>query len=139
MAAGKVRMTVYRFSEKESSVPSEEQAKRRAMIEEMARAVGLDITLYGDGVAAHFARIEARDSAYNCFTAITADRALREADSVDRALASGHDPGPLAGVPYAVKNLFDVAGLVTLAGSKINRDHPPAGSDATLVQRLAAA
>ena len=32
-------------------------------------------------------------------------------------------PAPLAGVPYAVKNLFDIAGLVTLAGSKINRDH----------------
>jgi AtzE family amidohydrolase len=83
--------------------------------------------------------IEKRDPAYNCFTAITADRALREAESVDRALASGHDPGPLAGVPYAVKNLFDVAGLVTLAGSTINRDHAPAGSDATIVQRLAAA
>ncbi len=83
--------------------------------------------------------IEKRDPTYNCFTAITADRALREADSVDRALASGHDPGPLAGVPYAVKNLFDVAGLVTLAGSKINRDHAPAGNDATAIQRLAAA
>src|SRR5260221_5708953 len=83
--------------------------------------------------------IEKRDPAYNCFTAVTADRALREADSVDRALASGHDPGPLAGVPYAVKNLFDVAGLVTLAGSKINRDHAPAGNDATAIQRLAAA
>jgi AtzE family amidohydrolase len=83
--------------------------------------------------------IEKRNPSFNCFTAVTADRALREADSVDRALASGHDPGPLAGVPYAVKNLFDVAGMVTLAGSKINRDHPPAGSDATVVQRLAAA
>jgi AtzE family amidohydrolase len=83
--------------------------------------------------------IEKRNPSYNCFTAVTADRALREADSIDRALASGHDPGPLAGVPYAVKNLFDVAGMVTLAGSKINRDHPPAGSDATVVQRLAAA
>lgn len=83
--------------------------------------------------------IEKCNPTYNCFTTVTADRALREADSVDRALASGHDPGPLAGVPYAVKNLFNVAGLVTLAGSKINRDHPPAGSDATIIQRLAAA
>jgi AtzE family amidohydrolase len=83
--------------------------------------------------------IERRGPTYNCFTSVTADRALREAESVDRALASGHDPGPLAGVPYAVKNLFDVAGIVTLAGSKINRDHAPAGSDATIVQRLAGA
>jgi len=51
----------------------------------------------------------------------------------------GHDPGPLAGVPFAVKNLFDVRGLATLAGSKINRDLPPAGDDATVVARLEAA
>ena len=43
-------------------------------------------------------------------------------------LARGEDPGPLAGVPFAVKNLFDIAGVVTLAGSKINRDHAPAAT-----------
>jgi 1-carboxybiuret hydrolase len=42
-------------------------------------------------------------------------------------------------VPFAVKNLIDIAGLPTLAGSKINRDHPPAIADATLVTRLEAA
>ncbi len=83
--------------------------------------------------------IERHDRTYNCFTSVTSERALREADSVDRALSSGRDPGPLAGVPYAVKNLFDVAGLVTLAGSKINRDHAPASDDATVVRRLSAA
>ena len=51
----------------------------------------------------------------------------------------GEAPGPLAGVPFAVKNLFDVAGLPTLAGSKINRDHPPAAADAPLIARLEAA
>jgi AtzE family amidohydrolase len=80
--------------------------------------------------------IERRDGAYNCFTSVTAERALAEAGAVDRAVAEGRDPGPLAGVPYAVKNLFDVAGLRTLAGSKINRDHPPASTDATLVRRM---
>ncbi len=45
----------------------------------------------------------------------------------------------LAGVPFAVKNLFDVAGLPTLAGSKINRDLPPATRDAALIERLEAA
>src|SRR5262249_21293252 len=40
------------------------------------------------------------------------------------------------GVPFAAKNLFDVAGLATLAGSKINRDRPPPVADATLVKRL---
>ncbi len=47
--------------------------------------------------------------------------------------------GPLAGVPYAVKNLYDIAGLVTRAGSKINRDNPPAMADAFVVERLDAA
>ena len=44
-----------------------------------------------------------------------------------------------AGVPFAVKNLFDVAGLATLAGSKINREHAPAKADATLIARMEAA
>ena len=57
---------------------------------------------------------------------------------MDATLARGEDPGPLAGVPYAVKNLFDIAGMVTIAGSKINRDHAPAATDATLVTRLKA-
>ena len=48
-------------------------------------------------------------------------------------------PSQMAGVPYAVKNLFDVAGLPTLAGSKIERDAAPASADATLVRRMHAA
>jgi AtzE family amidohydrolase len=75
----------------------------------------------------------------NAFTAITVERARGEAAAVDAALAAGRDPGPLAGVPYGVKNLFDLAGVVTVAGSKINRDNPPAAQDATAVARLKAA
>ncbi len=82
------------------------------------------------------ARIEKRDPGLNCFTAVLAERALMEADRVDRVIAGGGDPGPLAGVPFAVKNLFDVAGVVTLAGSIINRDHPPAARDAAAVRAL---
>ena len=62
----------------------------------------------------------------------------READAVDAAVAAGAAL-PLAGVPYAVKNLFDIEGVVTRAGSKINRDNPPAAADATLVRRMRAA
>ena len=54
-------------------------------------------------------------------------------------MPAGLDVGPLAGVPFAVKNLFDVAGLPTRAGSKINRDRAPAARDATLIERLEAA
>jgi len=81
-------------------------------------------------------KIRARDPALNCFTAVLADSALRDADAVDAFLAAGRDPGPLAGVPFAVKNLFDIAGLATLAGSKINAGHSPAAKDATVVGRL---
>ncbi|HEV8680523.1 MAG TPA: AtzE family amidohydrolase [Stellaceae bacterium] len=88
---------------------------------------------------AALARIAARDSRFNSFTAVTADRALADARAVDAAIARGDDPGPLAGVPFAVKNLFDVAGLVTVAGSKIDRERPPAPADATVVGRLARA
>ena len=50
--------------------------------------------------------------------------------------ARGKPLGPLAGVPFAVKNLFDIAGLATLAGSKINRENQPARRDAMLIERL---
>ena len=61
------------------------------------------------------------------------------AQALDDARARGEPLPPLAGVPFAVKNLFDVAGLPTLAGSKINRDAPPASRDAPLIERLEAA
>ncbi|MEO0822980.1 MAG: AtzE family amidohydrolase, partial [Pseudomonadota bacterium] len=67
------------------------------------------------------------------------ERARAEAAAIDAARAAGRPLGPLAGVPYAVKNLFDVAGLATRAGARINRDHPPAARDAALVRRLHAA
>lgn len=92
-----------------------------------------------DIARAALSRIRGRDTTLNCFTSVTETRALAEADAVDAAVAAGRDPGPLAGVPYAVKNLFDVAGLATVAGSRIDRDRAPAARDAALVRRLAAA
>ena len=92
------------------------------------------------GVAeAALARIAKYDPVLNCFTDVTADRARARARAIDAAIAAGKDAGPLAGVPFAVKNLFDVKGLTTRAGSKINRDLPPAPRDATLIERLEAA
>jgi AtzE family amidohydrolase len=85
------------------------------------------------------ARTAVANGMINAFTSVTAARALAEADAVDAAVAAGRDPGPLAGAPYAVKNLFDLSGVVTVAGSKINRDLPPATVDATAVTRLRAA
>ncbi|HEY9622163.1 MAG TPA: AtzE family amidohydrolase [Crinalium sp.] len=87
-------------------------------------------------VSAALERISAEDPYLNSFTDVLADQAIADAVAVDQAIASGSDPGPLAGVPFAVKNLFDIAGVVTLAGSKINRENPPATQDATLVAAL---
>jgi 1-carboxybiuret hydrolase len=82
------------------------------------------------------ARIRARDPLLNSFTAVTEQRARERARALDEARASGKPLGPLAGVPFAVKNLFDIAGLPTIAGSKINREKEPAGRDAALIERL---
>jgi AtzE family amidohydrolase len=87
---------------------------------------------------AALARIEAGNPALNAFTDLTADRARATAAAVDARRAKGKPPGRLAGVPFAVKNLFDIKGLTTRAGSRINRDNPPATADSTLITRLEA-
>jgi AtzE family amidohydrolase len=89
-------------------------------------------------VDAALARIERLNPKLNAFTAIVADRAREKAKAID-AFSGGNTPGPLAGVPFAVKNLFDVKGLATVAGSKINRDNAPAVKDSPLIARLEAA
>ena len=85
------------------------------------------------------ARIEQRNPQVNAFTHFTYERALFEAKQVDQRKAKGEPLGPLAGVPYAVKNLFDIEGLTTVAGSIVNKGNPPAQHDAVLVSRLKAA
>jgi AtzE family amidohydrolase len=105
----------------------------------IAKAIGSGETTALAVTQATLARIEALDGRYNCFTAVTRERALREAAAVDVMRRDGVPLPPLAGVPYAVKNLFDVEGLTTLAGARIEADKPPAAHDATLVQRMAAA
>ncbi len=87
-------------------------------------------------VAAALARIGEYNPNINSFTTVLADRALADAEALDQAISQGQDPGLLAGVPFGVKDLFDIAGVVTLAGAKINRDRPPATQDATLITRL---
>jgi AtzE family amidohydrolase len=90
-------------------------------------------------VQAALDRIAAGNARLNAFTDVTAARALARAEAIDAARAAGAALGPLAGVPFAVKNLFDLAGLPTRAGSAINRSRPPAATDAELVRRLEAA
>ncbi|MBD2083155.1 AtzE family amidohydrolase [Leptolyngbya sp. FACHB-17] len=86
--------------------------------------------------AAALAQIAEHNQTYNCFTTVLSESALEAADRIDQKIAAGEDPGALAGVPFAVKDLFDVAGIPTFAGSKINAEKPPATQDAALIKRL---
>jgi AtzE family amidohydrolase len=105
----------------------------------LARAISTGDISAREATLACMARIDATDPAINAFTSKSYTRALQEADAVDAKRARGEVLPPLAGVPYAVKDLFDVAGEVTRAGSKVNRHNPPATQDAFLVKQMQAA
>ena len=83
---------------------------------------------------AHLARIDARDPGVGAFVHVCADRARTLAARADAELAAGTDRGPLHGVPFAVKDLFDTAGIVTTYGSRRRATHVP-DADAALVAR----
>jgi aspartyl-tRNA(Asn)/glutamyl-tRNA(Gln) amidotransferase subunit A len=84
-------------------------------------------------------RIEALNPTVNAFVAVDGERALAAAAKVDDKVAAGKDPGPLAGLPLAVKDLEDAAGYVTTLGSAALSDRAPATADSMMVERLVAA
>jgi 1-carboxybiuret hydrolase len=104
---------------------------------EIAQAVGAGEASALNVIDDAFARIEEHNPALNAFTAITVKRARVKARAVDAT--RDKSKLPLAGVPFAVKNLYDIEGLPTVAGSKINRAHAPAQKDSPLIARLEAA
>ena len=106
---------------------------------EIAQAVRSGETTALAVTEAALARIARLDPLLGAFTDVTAERARAQARAIDAARAAGKPPGTLAGVPFAVKNLFDVEGLTTRAGSKINRERAPAERDSPLIERLEAA
>ena len=87
---------------------------------------------------AYLDRIERYNGELNAIVTLHADRALEEARALERRIAAGGDPGPLAGVPFAVKDLEDVAGMRTTFGSPLFRDNV-AARDSLQVARLRAA
>ena len=105
----------------------------------MAAAVASGEVSARELLTASIAKIDETDARVNAFTSLSLKRAFAEADAVDAARSRGETLPPLAGVPYAVKNLFDIEGEVTLAGSKINRSHAPASADAIMVRQMKAA
>jgi amidase len=87
---------------------------------------------------AHLAAIEKHNDRINAFCTLAAEQARAAARAVEAALARGEEPGPLAGVPVAIKDLTPTAGIRTTWGSKLFRDHVPS-EDAEVVKRLKAA
>lgn len=88
-----------------------------------------------DVLEAQLARIELHDPALNAFLEVTAAPARREAEAATAEIRSGRRRGPLHGVPIGIKDLFDLAGFRTTAGSRILADRVP-GEDAFVVRRL---
>src|SRR5881409_2440525 len=88
---------------------------------------------------AALARIDARNPTINAFTAVAASRARERAMRLDEAGRAGKALGELAGVPFGVKAMIDVAGLTTTAGSALYRDGDPATQDAAVIRALEAA
>ncbi|MDX1982378.1 MAG: amidase, partial [Bryobacteraceae bacterium] len=107
----------------------------RLTLTEMARLVAARQVSPRELVEAHLARIEETNPGINAFTSILAGQALRQA----RALEGRNPIGPLHGVPVTIKDQFDVEGAVTLAGSRLRLNEPPATRDATAVAHLRAA
>ncbi|MCA3130831.1 MAG: AtzE family amidohydrolase [Rhodocyclaceae bacterium] len=92
-----------------------------------------------EAVGEALARINRHDGTVNAFVRHRGEQALREAAALDAARARGEPLPPLAGVPFAVKDNFDLRGEVTTAGSRVNLGRTPAAADALVVQRLRAA
>ncbi|HEV7292906.1 MAG TPA: amidase [Devosia sp.] len=84
---------------------------------------------------AALARIEALDPVYHAFISVTKQRALADAAAADAAFSRGVDRGPMQGIPYALKDLIDTAGIKTTCHSRLMQDHVPE-ADAVVAKRL---
>ena len=105
---------------------------------DIARAVRAGSSTAADTVEKYLGAIDALDGELHAFVTVLHDSARREADAVDATVAAGGDPGPLAGVPVALKDNLCTRGLPTTCSSRILEGWLPP-YDATVVQRLRAA
>jgi aspartyl-tRNA(Asn)/glutamyl-tRNA(Gln) amidotransferase subunit A len=112
---------------------------RRETVNELADRVRSGQLSAREVVGHALDRIEALNGIFNAFVAVDADAALKAAAGIDESVASGDDPGPLAGIPIGVKDLEDAAGFCTTNGSLAWADSPPATAQSALVERLVAA
>jgi aspartyl-tRNA(Asn)/glutamyl-tRNA(Gln) amidotransferase subunit A len=103
------------------------------LLERLARGETTSATLVGE---AHERAVDPHGEGARVFTRLYTERAAREADAWDARRRAGATLPPLAGLPISIKDLFDVAGETTLAGSKVLASHAPAAHDAEVVARL---
>jgi len=102
---------------------------------EIAEAVNAKKESAASVIANALQRITDCDIRTNAFTDVLAARAHEAAAQIDKRIARSEHL-PLAGVPFAVKNLFDVRGIPTRAGSKINRERAAASQESVLIERM---
>jgi aspartyl-tRNA(Asn)/glutamyl-tRNA(Gln) amidotransferase subunit A len=107
-------------------------------LSELARAIRHREVSAAEAARGCFERIRAGDATLGSFLALDEEGALARAREIDAELSRGADPGPLAGVPLAIKDVLCTRGIETTAGSRILRGFVPA-FDATAVERLRAA
>jgi aspartyl-tRNA(Asn)/glutamyl-tRNA(Gln) amidotransferase subunit A len=112
---------------------------RRVTLTDLAAEVRAKKLSARDLLTHALARIEALNPDVNAFVAVDGEGALAAAHRIDDAVAAGHDPGPLAGIPIGVKDLDHCAGFVTTHGSAVFASTPASTVDSPLVARLKAA
>jgi aspartyl-tRNA(Asn)/glutamyl-tRNA(Gln) amidotransferase subunit A len=105
---------------------------------EIAAADRSGSTTASEVLEGYLAQIEEREGDIHAFNLVLADEAREAAADIDRRVAAGDDPGPLAGVPIALKDNLTTRGIPTTCSSKILEGWCPP-YDATVVQRVAAA
>ena len=109
-----------------------------ASMTELARMIATKAVSPVEVVRAHLDRIDALDGGLRAYITVCGDAALEAARAAEGTLMAGGPVGPLHGVPYALKDLYDTAGVRTTGGSRIFGDRVPT-VDATVVKRLAEA
>jgi len=109
-----------------------------ASMSELARMIATKTVSPVEVVRAHLDRIASLDGQLRAYITVCEDAALQAARAAEAAVVSGQPLGPLHGVPYALKDLYDTAGVRTTGGSRILAERVPA-RDATVAQRLGAA
>ncbi len=107
-------------------------------IAEMGRMLRAGDTTSETLTKAVLGRIAEKDGALHAFITVTADHAMAQAHKADAAFAAGHDAGPMQGIPYALKDIYDTAGIRTTCHSKLLVDNVPA-ADCVVAEKLTAA